>query len=155
MKENNIIILYQIDLEMYKKVKMKNYYHFSKSEIVEKMLWGEVLILNEDRTFFLFEVDLFKFFFVFDDILKKISLGEEEKNEVFSIYDNYHFSLKRYDEKYVNIIFNRRKNTLFDIKKLLHKTENIKHQLFNDFKILYPDYQLLKNFDYLINKVQG
>ena len=79
MKENNIIILYQIDLEMYKKVKMKNYYHFSKSEIVEKMLWGEVLILNEDKTFFLFEVDLFKFFFVFDDILKKISLGEEEK----------------------------------------------------------------------------
>ena len=74
---------------------------------------------------------------------------------MFSIYDNYHFSLKRYDEKYVNIIFNRRKNTLFDIKKLLHKTENIKHQLFNDFKILYPDYQLLKNFDYLINKVQG
>ena len=52
MKENNIIILYQIDLEIYKKVKMNNYYHFSKSEIIEKMLWGEVLILNKDKTFF-------------------------------------------------------------------------------------------------------
>ena len=155
MKKGNIIIQYQIDLEIYKKVKMKNYYHFSKSEIVEKMLWGEVLILNGDRTLFLFEADLFKFFFVFDNNLRKIFLGEDQKNEIFSTYDDYHFSLKKYDEKYVNILFNRKENTLFDIKKLLHKIENIKYQLFNDFKILYPDYQLLKNFDYLVNKVQG
>ena len=74
MKENNIIILYQIDLEMCKKVKMNNYYHFSKSEIVEKMLWGEVLILNKDKTLFSFEADLLKFFIVFADNLKSISL---------------------------------------------------------------------------------
>ena len=143
MKKGNIIILYQIDLEIYKKVRKEKYYHFSKSEIVEKMLWGEVLILNEDKTLFHFQADLLKFFIVFADNLGKIASGEETKNEVFSVYDDYHFSLKKYDEKYVNILFNRKENTLFDIKKLLHKIENIKYQLFNDFKILYPDYQLV------------
>ena len=34
MKKGNIIILYQIDLEIYKKVRKEKYYHFSKSEIV-------------------------------------------------------------------------------------------------------------------------
>ena len=54
MKKGNIIIQYQIDLEIYKKVRKENYYHFSKSEIVENMLWGEVLILNDDKTLFHF-----------------------------------------------------------------------------------------------------
>jgi hypothetical protein len=71
MIENNIKIIYHIDLEVYKKVKIKNYYHFSKSEIIEQMLWGEVLILNTDGSFFSFEADLFKFFIVFTDNLKK------------------------------------------------------------------------------------
>lgn len=141
MKENNIIILYQIDLEMCKKVKMNNYYHFSKSEIVEKMLWGEVLILNKDKTLFSFEADLLKFFIVFADNLKSISLEKETKSQVFSVYDDYHFSLEREDEKYVTVIFNRQIKSLFDIKKLLHKVEIVKHKLYNDFKILYPDYQ--------------
>ena len=153
MKENNIIILYQIDLEIYKKVKMNNYYRFSKSEIIEKMLWGEVRILNKDKTLFSFEADLLKFFIVFADNLKSISLDEETKNQVFSVYDDYHFSLKKEDEKYVTIIFNRQIKSLFDIKKLLHKVETVKHKLYNDFKILYPDYQQLKNFDYLAKKI--
>ena len=126
---------------MCKKVKMNNYYHFSKSEIVEKMLWGEVLILNKDKTLFSFEADLLKFFIVFADNLKSISLEKETKSQVFSVYDDYHFSLEREDEKYVTVIFNRQIKSLFDIKKLLHKVEIVKHKLYNDFKILYPDYQ--------------
>ena len=138
---------------MCKKVKMNNYYHFSKSEIVEKMLWGEVLILNKDKTLFSFEADLLKFFIVFADNLKSISLEKETKSQVFSVYDDYHFSLEREDEKYVTVIFNRQIKSLFDIKKLLHKVEIVKHKLYNDFKILYPDYQQLKNFDYLAEKI--
>ena len=90
------------------------------------MLWGEVLILNTDGSFFSFEADLFKFFIVFTDNLKKISLKEEQKNQVFSVYNDYLFSLERYDEKYVNVIFKGQKKSLFDIKKLLQKTEEIK-----------------------------
>ncbi len=56
------------------------------------MLWGEVLILNTDGSFFSFEADLFKFFIVFTDNLKKISLKEEQKNQVFSVYNDYLFS---------------------------------------------------------------
>ena len=153
MIENNIKIIYHIDLEVYKKVKIKNYYHFSKSEIIEQMLWGEVLILNTDGSFFSFEADLFKFFIVFTDNLKKISLKEEHKNQIFSVYDDYLFFLERYDEKYVNVIFKGQKKSLFDIKKLLQKTEEIKHKLLYDFKILYPDYQQIKNLDYLISKI--
>ena len=93
MIENNIKIIYHIDLEVYKKVKIKNYYYFSKSEIIEQMLWGEVLILNTDGSFFSFEADLFKFFIVFTDNLKKISLKEEHKNQIFSVYDDYLFFL--------------------------------------------------------------
>jgi len=29
----------------------------------------------------------------------------------------------------------------------------MKHKLLYDFKILYPDYQQIKNLDYLINKI--
>ncbi len=29
----------------------------------------------------------------------------------------------------------------------------MKHKLLYDFKILYPDYQRIKNLDYLINKI--
>ena len=152
MKKGNIIIQYQIDLEIYKKVKKENYYHFSKSEIVENMLWGEVLILNDDKTLFHFQADLLKFFIVFADDLGKIASGEETKNEVFSVYDDYHFSLRREDEEYVRILF-KRQRTLFSIKKLLHKIEAVKQKLYNDFKILYPDYEQLKNLDYLERKL--
>ena len=152
MKKGNIIILYQIDLEIYKKVRKENYHHFSKSEIVEKMLWGEVLILNDDKTPFHFQADLLKFFIVFADNLGKIASGEETKNEVFSVYDDYHFSLRREDEEYVHILF-KRQRTLFSIKKLLHKIEAVKQKLYNDFKILYPDYEQLKNLDYLERKL--
>ena len=152
MKKGNIIILYQIDLEIYKKVKKENYYHFSKSEIVENMLWGEVLILNDDKTLFHFQADLLKFFIVFADNLREIASGEETKNEVFSVYDDYHFSLRREDEAYVRILFNGQR-TLFTIKKLLHKIEAVKQKLYNDFKILYPDYEQLKNLDYLERKL--
>ena len=148
MKKGNIIILYQIDLEIYKKVRKENYYHFSKSEIVENMLWGEVLILNDDKTLFHFQADLLKFFIVFADNLREIASGEETKNEVFSVYDDYHFSLRREDEEYVHILF-KRQRTLFSIKKLLYKIEAVKQKLYNDFKILYPDYEQLKNLDYL------
>ena len=153
MKKNDIIILYHIDLEIYKKVKTKNYHHFSKSEITEKMLCGEVIILNEDKTLFSFEADLLKLFILFTNNLRKISFNEEQNNEIFSVYNDYHFSFKRYDQEYVNIIFNQQKKSLFNIKKLLHITENIKHKLLTDFKILYPDYQQLKNFDYLTSKI--
>ena len=152
MKKGNIIILYQIDLEIYKKVKRENYYHFSKSEIVENMLWGEVLILNDDKTPFHFQADLLKFFIVFADNLGEIASGEETKNEVFSVYDDYHFSLRREDEEYVRILF-KGQRTLFTIKKLLHKIEAVKQKLYNDFKILYPDYEQLKNLDYLERKL--
>ena len=152
MKKGNIIILYQIDLEIYKKVRKENYYHFSKSEIVEKMLWGEVLILNDDKTLFHFQADLLKFFIVFADNLGEIASGEETKNEVFSVYDDYHFSLRREDEEYVHILF-KRQRTLFSIKKLLYKIEAVKQKLYNDFKILYPDYEQLKNLDYLERKL--
>ena len=152
MKKGNIIIQYQIDLEIYKKVKKKNYYHFSKSEIVENMLWGEVLILNDDKTLFHFQADLLKFFIVFADNLGEIASGEETKNEVFSVYDDYHFSLRREDETYVRILF-KGQRTLFSIKKLLHKIEAVKQKLYNDFKILYPDYEQLKNLDYLERKL--
>ena len=152
MKKGNIIIQYQIDLEIYKKVKKENYYHFSKSEIVENMLWGEVLILNDDKTLFHFQADLLKFFIVFADNLGEIASGEETKNEVFSVYDDYHFSLRREDETYVRILF-RGQKTLFSIKKLLHKIEAVKQKLYNDFKILYPDYEQLKNLDYLEHKL--
>ena len=152
MKKGNIIIQYQIDLEIYKKVKKENYYHFSKSEIVENMLWGEVLILNDDKTLFHFQADLLKFFIVFADNLREIASGEETKNEVFSVYDDYHFSLRREDEEYVHILF-KRQRTLFSIKKLLHKIEAVKQKLYNDFKILYPDYEQLKNLDYLDRKL--
>lgn len=153
MKKGNIIILYQIDLEIYKKVRKENYYHFSKSEIVEKMLWGEVLILNDDKTLFHFQADLLKFFIVFADNLREIVSGEETKNEVFSVYDDYHFSLRREDEAYVRILFNGQRKSLFNIKKLLHKIEAVKQKLYNDFKILYPDYEQLKNLDYLERKL--
>ena len=153
MKKGNIIIQYQIDLEIYKKVKRENYYHFSKSEIVENMLWGEVLILNDDKTLFHFQADLLKFFIVFADNLREIASGEETKNEVFSVYDDYHFSLRREDEAYVRILFNGQKKSLFTIKKLLHKIEAVKQKLYNDFKILYPDYEQLKNLDYLERKL--
>ena len=152
MKKGNIIIQYQIDLEIYKKVRKEKYYHFSKSEIVENMLWGEVLILNDDKTLFHFQADLLKFFIVFADNLGKIASGEETKNEVFSVYDDYHFSLRREDEEYVHILF-KRQRTLFSIKKLLHKIEAVKQKLYNDFKILYPDYEQLKNLDYLDRKL--
>ncbi len=152
MKKGNIIIQYQIDLEIYKKVKRENYYHFSKSEIVENMLWGEVLILNDDKTLFHFQADLLKFFIVFADNLREIASGEETKNEVFSVYDDYHFSLRREDEAYVRILF-KGQRTLFTIKKLLHKIEAVKQKLYNDFKILYPDYEQLKNLDYLERKL--
>ena len=152
MKKGNIIIQYQIDLEIYKKVKKENYYHFSKSEIVENMLWGEVLILNDDKTLFHFQADLLKFFIVFADNLREIASGEETKNEVFSVYDDYHFSLRREDEAYVRILF-KGQRTLFSIKKLLHKIEAVKQKLYNDFKILYPDYEQLKNLDYLERKL--
>ena len=152
MKKGNIIIQYQIDLEIYKKVKKENYYHFSKSEIVENMLWGEVLILNDDKTLFHFQADLLKFFIVFADNLGEIASGEETKNEVFSVYDDYHFSLRREDEAYVRILF-KGQRTLFSIKKLLHKIEAVKQKLYNDFKILYPDYEQLKNLDYLERKL--
>ena len=152
MKKGNIIILYQIDLEIYKKVRKEKYYHFSKSEIVENMLWGEVLILNDDKTLFHFQADLLKFFIVFADNLREIASGEETKNEVFSVYDDYHFSLRREDEEYVHILF-KRQRTLFSIKKLLHKIEAVKQKLYNDFKILYPDYEQLKNLDYLDRKL--
>ena len=151
MKKGNIIIQYQIDLEIYKKVRKENYYHFSKSEIVENMLWGEVLILNDDKTLFHFQADLLKFFIVFADNLGEIASGEETKNEVFSVYDDYHFSLRREDEAYVRILF-KGQRTLFTIKKLLHKIEAVKQKLYNDFKILYPDYEQLKNLDYLERK---
>ena len=62
-------------------------------------------------------------------------MKEEHKNQIFSVYDNYLFSLERYDEKYVNVIFKGQKKSLFDIKKLLQKTEEIKHKLLYDFKI--------------------
>ena len=152
MKKGNIIIQYQIDLEIYKKVRKENYYHFSKSEIVENMLWGEVLILNDDKTLFHFQADLLKFFIVFADNLGEIASGEETKNEVFSVYDDYHFSLRREDEAYVRILF-KGQRTLFTIKKLLHKIEAVKQKLYNDFKILYPDYEQLKNLDYLERKL--
>ena len=152
MKKGNIKILYQIDLEIYKKVRKENYYHFSKSEIVENMLWGEVLILNDDKTLFHFQADLLKFFIIFADNLGKIASGEETKNEVFSVYDDYHFSLRREDEEYVRILF-KGQRTLFSIKKLLHKIEAVKQKLYNDFKILYPDYEQLKNLDYLERKL--
>ena len=152
MKKGNIIIQYQIDLEIYKKVKKENYYHFSKSEIVENMLWGEVLILNDDKTLFHFQADLLKFFIVFADNLREIASGEETKNEVFSVYDDYHFSLRREDEAYVHILF-KGQRTLFSIKKLLYKIEAVKQKLYNDFKILYPDYEQLKNLDYLERKL--
>lgn len=154
MKKGNIIILYQIDLEIYKKVRKENYHYFSKSEIVEKMLWGEVLILNDDKTLFHFQADLLKFFIVFADNLGEIASGEETKNEVFSVYDDYHFSLRREDEEYVHILF-KRQRTLFSIKKLLYKIEAVKQKLYNDFKILYPDYEQLKNLDYLERKLVG
>ena len=64
-------------------------------------------------------------------------MKEEQKNQIFSVYDDYLFSLERYDEKYVNVIFKGQKKSLFDIKKLLQKTEEIKHKLLYDFKILY------------------
>ena len=152
MKKGNIIILYQIDLEIYKKVRKEKYHHFSKSEIVENMLWGEVLILNDDKTLFHFQADLLKFFIVFADNLGEIASGEETKNEVFSVYDDYHFSLRREDEAYVRILF-KGQRTLFTIKKLLHKIEAVKQKLYNDFKILYPDYEQLKNLDYLERKL--
>ena len=152
MKKGDIIIQYQIDLEIYKKVKKENYHHFSKSEIVEKMLWGEVLILNDDKTLFHFQADLLKFFIIFADNLGEIASEEETKNEVFSVYDDYHFSLRREDEEYVRILF-KGQRTLFSIKKLLHKIEAVKQNLYNDFKILYPDYEQLKNLDYLERKL--
>ena len=65
MKKGNIIIQYQIDLEIYKKVRKEKYYHFSKSEIVENMLWGEVLILNDDKTLFHFQADLCMMIIIF------------------------------------------------------------------------------------------
>lgn len=46
-----------------------------------------------------------------------------------------------------------RKSLYLIFKKLLQKTEEIKHKLLYDFKILYPDYQQIKNLDYLISKI--
>ena len=85
--------------------------------------------------------------------LREIASGEETKNEVFSVYDDYHFSLRREDEAYVRILFNGQRKSLFTIKKLLHKIEAVKQKLYNDFKILYPDYEQLKNLDYLERKL--
>jgi hypothetical protein len=152
MKEN-IMIFYQLNLDVYEKVKKRDYHHFSKSEIVENMLWGNVIILNNDNTLFSFEADLFKFFIVFFDELKKISLGEELESKIYSIYDDYYFYLKLHEKNKVKISFNKQKESLFNIKNLSYNVKEIKLRLFKDFKILYPDYLKLKEFDYLANKI--
>jgi len=46
-----------------------------------------------------------------------------------------------------------RKSLYLILKNYYKKTEEIKHKLLYDFKILYPDYQQIKNLDYLISKI--
>ena len=108
------------------------------------------------KLFFIFRLICLNSFIVFADNLGKIASGEETKNEVFSVYDDYHFpSEERMKRMFVSYSMDKEKS-LFTIKKLLHKIEAVKQKLYNDFKILYPDYEQLKKlWDYLERKLVG
>jgi hypothetical protein len=151
--KKDTIIFYQINLKIYEKIKKRNYRNFSKSELIENILLGNVIIIN-DKTIFSFEADLFKFFITLSDNLNKIYLKKEFENKIYSINDDYYFYLKLHDENNIKVVFNNQEETVFNIKKLSKNIKDIKIKLFNDFKILYPDYMELKEINYLKNKIE-
>lgn len=148
-------LLFNIDLDHYKNVLKKDYKSYSNSELGENLIWGEIILINNKNEFLLFEADLLKFSYDIHDSLKKLLTVKKENEDssieyLFNMYQLYQLELKK-EGKYVLVTFNKKTTVRYNLKKTILEIEKLKKGLLNDFKILFPDYKEIKNFQFLLN----
>ena len=151
---DNVFITYRINLKKYEKVKIRNYINFSRSELGENLLWGEVVIVNQkENDLFIFNADLIKFFNVFADELKGLEPINVGKSEVHNMYQTYFFELKKVDIQNIRITLDKKKRIVFNNHEILSEVSRIKVSLFEDLKVLFKDYARINEIDYIKRKM--
>lgn len=150
----NVFITYRINLAKYNKIVTRNYLNFSRSELGENLLWGEVVIVNrKENDLFIFDADLIKFFNVFADELQELETIDVGKSEVHNLYQTYFFDLKKVDSENIRITLDKKTHIIFNNHEILSEIKRIKSSLFEDLKVLFKDYSRIKGIDYLKHKM--
>jgi hypothetical protein len=148
------VITYQVDLQKYCRVRKKKYTNYSRSQLAELLLYGKVTLLEtKSRSFFHFEAELIKFFTDFLVTLNEISATTAGSEEIYSLYDTYLFNLDKIDGKKIRLVMDRdRKHAMsIEIKDMLKEIKRNNSKLLEDIKILFPDYERMKEFAYLVS----
>ncbi|WP_346882956.1 hypothetical protein [uncultured Algibacter sp.] len=151
-------LLFNIDLEHYKNILKQNYINYSNSELGENLLWGEIIILNDKKDFLYFEADLLKFSYdIYDTLNRLLSVKKENEDNsieyLFNMYQLYQLELKK-EGKYVIITFNKKQSVKYNLKKIISEIKNLKTKLLVDLKILFPNYEEIKNIKFLLDMLK-
>lgn len=151
-------LLFNIDLEHYKNILKQNYINYSNSELGENLLWGEIIILNDKKDFLYFEADLLKFSYdIYDTLNRLLSVKKENEDNsieyLFNMYQFYQLELKK-EGKYVIITFNKKQSVKYNLKKIISEIKNLKTKLLVDLKILFPNYEEIKNIKFLLDMLK-
>jgi len=148
-------IFYNINLISYQNViKEKDYYSFSRIEIASNLLCGDIILLDKEKAFSLSEVEILKFFIDMYDAIRNIKLGICDEIPIFSTYDNYMFNMRK-RENSIELLYynNKKKKLLYDFDLFYKQVYISRKKLIDDVKILFPDYQKIKNINLLFNNL--
>ena len=155
IQHRDMKIFYNINLILYQNViKEKDYYSFSKIEIASNLLCGDIILLDKEKAFFLSEVEILKFFIDMYDAIRNIKLGICDEITIFSTYDNYMFNMRK-RENSIELLYynNKKKKLLYDFDLFYKQVYTSRKKLIDDVKILFPDYQKIKNVNLLFNNL--
>ncbi|MFD2909195.1 hypothetical protein ACFSX9_10680 [Flavobacterium ardleyense] len=146
-------ILYNINLEDYQIIQMRNYLNYSTIEIANNLLFADVAFVDEkgQNTLF-FKAEILKLFIDLNQVLEKIKLGEIENEMIFSTDQNYMFNIE-INKKFIVLNYNKNKILKYDFKKFQLELARNTKKIFSDFKILYPNYKDIKNIDFLVKSL--
>ncbi|WP_304336304.1 hypothetical protein, partial [Capnocytophaga leadbetteri] len=73
---------------------------------------------------------------------------------IFSTYDNYMFNMRK-RENSIELLYynNKKKKLLYDFDLFYKQVYISRKKLIDDVKILFPDYQKIKNINLLFNNL--
>jgi len=155
---SNVLVAYQIDLGRCCELKKKNYRNFSKSDLSEKLLLGNIFFIDKrsGKAVF-FNGELIKFFIEFRTELKALGLSWPQKAEIYSLFDTYHIEINRKDERELILILDKNKKhaLTLNLKETKRALESMMRTLLQDTKQLYPDWEQIKNWGYIATHLGG
>jgi hypothetical protein len=148
-------ITHTIDPESQRDVLKRNYINFSASEISNNLLFGTIHFVDDKKKNTLsFEAELLKFFIDIYDALIRIESRRSKNESIFSMYQNYFFNLEL-EKEYIVLTYNKNLVLRYDYSNFMSEIKGNMRKLYLDFKILFNEYQSIKNIGFLIDKFES